>query len=138
MYSPVQMAGDLPEHYERHIDAFQFIKDVPVDWSRSVYLDAEPGDFIVVARKDRNSSDWYVGGVTNEDAREYILGFGFLPEGEVYECTVYRDASDSDGFTNPERYEIFNTRVTSASELPLRMARSETASKVNCTPKYYI
>ena len=124
MYSPVQMAGDLPEHYERHIDAFQFIKDVPVDWSRSVYLDAEPGDFIVVARKDRNSSDWYVGGVTNEDAREYILGFGFLPEGEVYECTVYRDASDSDGFTNPERYEIFNTRVTSASELPLRMARA--------------
>lgn len=124
MYSPVQMAGDLPEHYERHIDAFQFIKDVPVDWSRSVYLDAEPGDFIVVARKDRNSSDWYVGGVTNEDAREYRLDFGFLPEGEVYECTVYRDASDSDGFTNPERYEIFNTRVTSASELPLRIARA--------------
>ena len=124
MYSPVQMAGDLPEHYERHIDAFQFIKDVPVDWSRSVYLDAEPGDFIVVARKDRNSSDWYVGGVTNEDAREYILDFGFLPEGEVYECTVYLDAADSDGFTNPERYEIFDTRVTSASELPLRMARA--------------
>lgn len=124
MYSPVQMAGDLPEHYERHIDAFQFIKDVPVDWSRSVYLDAEPGDFIVVARKDRNSSDWYVGGVTNEDAREYILDFGFLPEGKVYECTVYRDAADSDGFTNPERYEIFDTRVTSTSELPLRMARA--------------
>ena len=124
MYSPVQMAGDLPEHYERHIDAFQFIKDVPVDWSRSVYLDAEPGDFIVVARRDRNSSDWYVGGVTNEDAREYRLDFGFLPEGAVYECTVYRDAADSDGFTNPERYEIFDTRVTSASELPLRMARA--------------
>lgn len=124
MYSPVQMAGDLPEHYERHIDAFQFIKDVPVDWSRSVYLDAEPGDFIVVARKDRNSSDWYVGGVTNEDAREYRLDFGFLPEDKVYECTAYRDAADSDGFTNPERYEIFNTRVTSASELPLRMARA--------------
>lgn len=124
MYSPIQMAADMPEHYEEHPDAFQFIKDVPVDWSRSVYLDAEPGDYIVVARKDRNSPDWYVGGVTNSDARDYTVKFDFLPEGEEYECTVYCDAADSDGFTNPEQYEIFNTRVTSASELPLRMARA--------------
>lgn len=124
MYSPVQMAGDLPEHYERHIDAFQFIKDVPVDWSRSEYLDAEPGDYIVVARKDRNGPDWYVGGVTNEEARDYTLRFGFLPEGREYECTVYCDATDSDGFTNPETYTIYRKRVTSASELPLKMARA--------------
>lgn len=124
MYSPIQMAGDMPEHYERHMDAFQFIKDVPVDWSKSVYLDAEPGDFIVVARKDKNSSDWYVGGVTNEDDRNYILRFGFLQAGVEYECTVYCDAKDSDGFTNPEKYEIYKTRVTSASELSLRMARA--------------
>ena len=124
MYSPVQMAGDLPEHYERHMDAFQFIKDVPVDWSRSVYLDAEPGDYLVVARRDRNSPDWYVGGVTNEEARDYTLRFGFLPAGEEYECTVYSDATDGDGFTNPEKYEIYRMRVTSVSELPLRMARA--------------
>ena len=124
MYSPIQMAADMPEHYEEHPDAFQFIKDVPVDWSRSVYLDAEPGDYIVVARKDRNSPDWYVGGVTGSDARDYTVKFDFLPEGEEYECTVYCDATDSDGFTNPEQYEIFNTRITSASELPLRMARA--------------
>lgn len=124
MYSPIQMAADMPEHYEEHPDAFQFIKDVPVDWSRSVYLDAEPGDYIVVARMDKNSPDWYVGGVTNSDARDYTVKFDFLPQGEEYECTVYCDAADSDGFTNPEQYEIFNTRVTSASELPLRMARA--------------
>lgn len=124
MYSPVQMAGDLPEHYDRHMDAFQFIKDVPVDWSRSIYLDAEPGDYLVVARRDRNSPDWYVGGVTNEEARDHTLRFGFLPAGEEYECTVYSDATDGDGFTNPEKYEIYRTRVTSTSELPLRMARA--------------
>lgn len=79
MYSPIQMAADMPEHYERHMDAFQFIKDVPVDWSESRYLDAEPGDYIVVARKDRNSENWFVGGVTNEEARDYELRFDFLP-----------------------------------------------------------
>lgn len=79
MYSPLQMAADMPEHYEAHMDAFRFIKDVPVDWKKSVYLDAEPGQYIVVARQDKKSDAWYVGGVTNEDARDYTLEFGFLP-----------------------------------------------------------
>lgn len=124
MYSPIQMAADMPEHYERHMDAFQFIKDVPVDWSESRYLDAEPGDYIVVARKDRNSENWFVGGVTNEEARDYELRFDFLPEGVEYECTIYADAADSDGFTNPEKYEIKRSRVTAASVIPVRMARA--------------
>lgn len=124
MYSPIQMAADMPEHYEEHPDAFQFIKDVPVDWSRSIYLDAEPGDFIVVARKDKNSPDWYVGGVTDENARDYSLSFSFLPEDAEYECTVYCDADDSDGFTAPEKYRIYKLCVNSSSVIPLRMARA--------------
>ena len=71
MYSPLQMAADMPEHYQKYMDAFQFIKDVPVDWKKSVYLDAEPGEYIIVARQDKNSDAWFVGGVTNEEARNY-------------------------------------------------------------------
>ncbi len=124
MYSPIQMAADMPEHYERHMDAFRFIKDVPVDWSRSVYLDAEPGEYIVVARKDKNSGNWYVGGVTDENSRDYDLQFDFLPEGQEYECTVYSDTHDSDGFTNPEEYEIKHSRVTSGSSMRIHMSRA--------------
>lgn len=123
MYSPLQMAADMPEHYQKHMDAFQFIKDVPVDWSKSVYLDAEPGDFIVVARKDKGSDAWYVGGVTDENARDYTLDYNFLPPGKTYEATIYADAPDGDGFDNPEVYTITTKTVDSTSKDKIHMAR---------------
>lgn len=123
MYSPLQMAADMPEHYQKHMDAFQFIKDVPVDWSKIVYLDAEPGDFIVVARKDKGSDAWYVGGVTDENARDYTLDYNFLPPGKTYEATIYADAPDGDGFDNPEVYTITTKTVDSTSKDKIHMAR---------------
>lgn len=123
MYSPLQMAADIPEHYQKHMDAFQFIKDVPVDWSKSVYLDAEPGEFIVVARKDKGSDAWYVGGVTDENARNYTLDYNFLPLGKTYEATIYADAPDGDGFDNPEVYTITTKTVDSTSKDKIHMAR---------------
>ena len=123
MYSPLQMAADIPEHYQKHMDAFQFIKDVPVDWSKSVYLDAEPGDFIVVARKDKGSDAWYVGGVTDENVRDYTLDYNFLPLGKTYEATIYADAPDGDGFDNPEVYTITTKTVDSTSKDKIHMAR---------------
>ncbi|WP_303274009.1 glycoside hydrolase family 97 protein [uncultured Duncaniella sp.] len=123
MYSPLQMAADIPEHYQKHMDAFQFIKDVPVDWSKSVYLDAEPGEFIVVARKDKGSDAWYVGGVTDENVRDYTLDYNFLPLGKTYEATIYADAPDGDGFDNPEVYTITTKTVDSTSKDKIHMAR---------------
>jgi len=123
MYSPLQMAADMPEHYQKHMDAFQFIKDVPVDWSKSVYLDAEPGNFIVVARKDKGSDAWYVGGVTDENVRDYTLDYNFLPLGKTYEATIYADAPDGDGFDNPEVYTITTKTVDSTSKDKIHMAR---------------
>ena len=123
MYSPLQMAADFPEHYEAYLDAFQFIKDVPVDWAKSVYLDAEPGEFIVVARRDKKSDDWYVGGVTDENSRNYTLRYNFLTPGRQYEATVYADAPDADGYTNPEKYVISKHRVNSDSWITLDIAR---------------
>lgn len=122
MYSPLQMAADLPEHYAEKPDAFQFIKDVPVDWHQSKYLDAEPGEFIVVARQDNKSDDWYVGGVTNGDARTYDLNLGFLDPGVTYQATIYADAPDAHYATNPEAYLITTRQVTAADTLNLRMA----------------
>ena len=123
MYSPLQMAADMPGHYQKHMDAFQFIKDVPVDWSKSVYLDAEPGEFIVVARKDKGSDAWYVGGVTDENVRNYTLDYNFLPPGKTYEATIYADAPDGDGFDNPEVYTITTKTVDSTSKDKIHMAR---------------
>ena len=122
MYSPLQMAADLPEHYMEKADAFQFIKDVAVDWSESRYLDAEPGEFIVVARRAKNSQNWFVGGVTDEQARTYNLSFNFLTPGVKYIAKIYRDAPDANGLTNPEKYIIEQTEVTSDSTLPVYMA----------------
>lgn len=123
MYSPLQMVADLPEHYAEKMDAFQFIKEVPVDWKESRYLDAEPGEFIVVARQDIDSPAWYVGGVTNGEARDYTVGLSFLIPGQKYEATIYADAPDADYATNPEAYVITSREVTSESTLPIRMAR---------------
>lgn len=106
MPSPLQMACDLPENYKRFPDAFQFIKDVPVDWSDSRYLEAEPGDYITVARRDKHSQDWYVGGVTDENARTAEIDFSFLPKGVDYEATIYADGKDAHYKDNPQSYSI--------------------------------
>ena len=122
MYSPLQMAADMPEHYAEKMDAFRFIKDVPVDWSESRYIDAEPGEFIVVARKDKNSDDWYAGGVANY-ARSYRLPLNFLTPGMKYKATIYADRNDSDGYSNPETYQISTREVDSTMSLSGMMAR---------------
>ena len=123
MYSPLQMAADLPENYERYMDAFQFIKDVAVDWSDSRYLAAEPGEYIVAARKEKGGERWFVGGVTNGDARTLSVAFDFLDAGKKYVATVYADAKDADYQTAPEKYVITKGLVTSKDAVKLFMAR---------------
>jgi hypothetical protein len=126
------MAGDLPEHYLRHMDAFQFIKDVALDWERSVYLEAEPGDYVVTARQAKGSGEWFVGGVTDENAREMTVSLDFLEPGKKYVARIYSDAPDADGVSNTyetgseacSRYEIIEKKVTSKTKLKLRMAPS--------------
>ena len=125
MYSPLQMAADLPEHYEAHMDAFQFIKDVAVDWSESRYLLAEPGDFIVIARKPKDETcayKWFIGGVTDENARTLEFALDFLEPGKKYEATIYADAEDADYKTNPVAYNITTKKVTSKSKLKMYAA----------------
>ena len=122
MYSPLQMAADLPEHYAEKMDAFQFIKDVPVDWSESHYLDAEPGEFIVAARRAKGGDDWYVGGITNEEARDVTVPMSFLKPGVTYQATFYTDGPDADCNTNSASYEIRRETVTSRSTPTIHMA----------------
>ncbi len=121
MYSPLQMAADTPEHYARFMDAFQFIKDVAVDWSESRYLRAEPGDYIIVARKAKRDGQWFCGGVTDEQAREFDIPLDFLGEGS-FEAVIYADAPDAHYLTNPQAYTISRRRVSAADSLHLRMA----------------
>lgn len=123
MYSPLQMAADLPEHYQKYMDAFQFIKDVAVDWDESKYLSAEPGEYIIAARKEKGGERWFVGGVTNGDARTMPVAFDFLDAGRKYVATVYADAKDADYETNPEKYVITKGLVTSKDAVKLYMAR---------------
>ncbi|NQZ79134.1 MAG: glycoside hydrolase family 97 protein, partial [Ekhidna sp.] len=123
LYSPVQMASDLIENYEGH-PAFQFIKNVPVDWETSKVVEAKIGDFVVIARKDKHSHDWYLGGITDENARELTLSLDFLEEGKTYQATIYRDAADSDYETNPRAYEIEKKDVQSGEILDIRLARA--------------
>lgn len=117
MYSPLQMAADLPENYMRFPDAFQFIKDVPVDWDKSIYLEAEPGDYITVARKEKGGNNWYVGNVNGNDARTSRIKFDFLEKGKVYIATIYSDAPAAHFRMNPQAYEIKEYRVDSRSKL---------------------
>ena len=117
------MAADMPENYERYIDAFQFIVDVPVEWAESRYLSAEPGDYIVIARKDKNSPKWFVGGVTDENQRTMNVAFNFLDKGKQYVATVYADAPDADYENNPEAYRIVEGKVTAKSVAKIFMAR---------------
>ena len=168
-YSPLQMAADLPENYARFMDAFQFIKDVAVDWDKSLYLEAEPGAYIITARHPKLSSlnkaaagvaalsdgrkdmlsgaakfvyalpdgatakdlegaqphdVWYVGGITDENARTVSVKLDFLEPGTKYEATIYADAPDADYETNPQVYTITKQKVTSKTTLKLKMARS--------------
>lgn len=123
LYSPIQMAADMPEHYERYIDAFQFIVDVPVEWTESRYLAAEPGDYVVVARKDKNSPKWFVGGVTDENERTMTVKFDFLTQGKQYVATLYADAADADYEKNPEAYRIVEGKITAKSAAKIFMAR---------------
>ena len=122
MYSPLQMAADYPEHYEQFMDAFQFIKDVEVDWRRSEYLLAEPGDYIVTARQGKKSGRWFMGGVNDENARTLSVPLSFLENGKTYEATIYADASDAHYRTNPQAYTITGKTVTSSDSLELFMA----------------
>ena len=123
MYSPLQMAADMPENYERYIDAFQFIVDVPVEWTESRYLSAEPGDYIVIARKDKNSPKWFVGGVTDENQRTMPVKFDFLDKKKQYVATVYADTADADYEKNPESYRIVEGKVTAKTVANIFMAR---------------
>lgn len=122
MPSPLQMAADLPEHYAKYMDAFEFIKQVAVDWSESHYLLAEPGDYIVAARKAKESDEWFVGGVTDENERTVEVDFSFLPKGEKFEATFYVDGKDAHYATNPESYDIYDKKVDAKSKMKLRMA----------------
>ena len=122
MYSPLQMAADYPEHYEQFMDAFQFIKDVEVDWRRSEYLLAEPGDSIVTARQGKKSGRWFMGGVNDENARTLSVPLSFLENGKTYEATIYADASDAHYRNNPQAYTITGRTVTSLDSLEIFMA----------------
>lgn len=119
MYSPLQMAADLPENYNRFLDAFQFIKDVPVEWSTSKYVEAEPGYYITTARKDKNSNNWFVGNVNGLNARTSTISLDFLEKGKKYEATIYADASNAHYKTNPQAYKINKQIVTHKSKLKM-------------------
>ncbi|WP_167605219.1 glycoside hydrolase family 97 protein [Maribellus sediminis] len=117
MYSPLQMAADLPETYNKHIDAFQFIKDVAIDWDKTLVLEAEPGDYITYARKAKNSDNWFVGRTNDEEKRTSEISFDFLDPDVKYIATVYADAKDAHYLTNPKAYEIRKYVVNSKSKL---------------------
>ena len=122
MPSPMQMACDLPENYDRFPDAFQFIKDVPVDWQDSKYLEAEPARYITVARQDKNSDDWYLGAITDDQARRSEVKLDFLPAGQKFEATIYADAPDAHYQDNPQAYRISKKTVDAKTKLKLQLA----------------
>jgi hypothetical protein len=122
MYSPLQMAADLPENYEKYMDAFQFIKDVAVDWDESVYLEAEPGDYLTVARKTKGEESWFLGAITDENARKSEIKLDFLTKGQKYKATIYEDAKDADWQKNPIAYKIKTIVVTNKSKINLNLA----------------
>ena len=123
MYSPLQMAADLPENYERYPDAFQFIKDVAVDWQESKYLQAEPGDYLTIARKEKHGERWFLGAITDENARQTEIKLDFLSPNQNYEATVYQDGNDADWKNNPKSYSIKTARVTAKSKIKLNLAK---------------
>ena len=122
MYSPLQMAADVPEVYNRYMDAFQFIKDVAVDWDESKYLEAEPGRYIVAARKAKGTDDWFVGCTANEDGHESTLDLNFLDSDKKYEAIIYADADDAHYATNPQAYKISKKKVNAKTKLKMKAA----------------
>lgn len=122
MYSPLQMAADLYQNYEKYPDAFQFIKDVAVDWDNTYILEAEPGDYITIARKAKGKNEWYIGGITDENSRTTTISLDFLPTGKKYEATIYADGKDADWKTNPKSYKITTKKVNSKTKLKLNLA----------------
>ncbi len=124
LYSPLQMAADLPSNYEKYMDAFQFIKDVALDWDESIYLEAEPGDYITIARRAKDTDNWFVGGITDENRRRAELTFDFLDPTKEYVATIYADAEDTDYETNPTTYRIERGKVNSKTKVAIDMARS--------------
>ncbi len=122
MYSPLQMAADLPENYEKYPDAFQFIKDVAVDWQDSRYLAAEPGDYLTVARKDKKSENWFLGAITDENARTSAVKLDFLSPGKKYKAIIYEDGKTADWQKNPISYQIKTMIVTSKTTIKLTLA----------------
>jgi hypothetical protein len=122
MYSPLQMAADLPENYETHLDAFQFIKDVAVDWDDTKVLEAEPGDYISTARKAKGKDNWFIGAITDENSRTAVLSLNFLDAGKKYIATIYRDADNADWKNNPEAYVKEKFIADAATILKLKLA----------------
>ena len=122
MYSPLQMAADLPENYEKFDDAFQFIRDVACDWDQSIYLEAEPADYITVARKAKGTDSWFIGGKCDENGHQSTIRLDFLDKGRKYDCTIYADAKDAHYDTNPQAYTITKKEVTAKTVLKLTEA----------------
>jgi hypothetical protein len=122
MYSPLQMAADLPENYEKYPDAFQFIKDVALDWDESKYLEAEPGDYLTVVRKTKGKETWFLGAITDQNARKSEIKLDFLSKGKKYKAIFYEDAKDADWKSNPIAYKISTIEVTPKSKIKLNLA----------------
>ena len=122
LYSPIQMAADLPENYEKYMDAFQFIKDVGVDWDDTKIIDAEPGEYITTARKEKGTENWFIGAITNQDRRDETVALDFLNKGQKYIATIYADGADADWNDNPEAYKINTYLVDAGTKLKLKLA----------------
>ncbi len=122
MYSPLQMAADLPENYEKYPDAFQFIKDVALDWDETKILQAEPGDYLTIARKTKGKETWFLGAITDENARKSEISLDFLPAGKKFKAIIYEDAKDADWKNNPIAYKIRTIEVSSKSKIDLNLA----------------
>jgi hypothetical protein len=122
IYSPLQMAADLPENYEKYPDAFQFIKDVEVDWDYTKILEAEPGNYITIARKTKGKETWFLGAITDENSRKTELKLDFLTPGKKYKAIIYEDAKDAHWEKNPKAYKIRTIQVTAKSTVKLNLA----------------
>jgi hypothetical protein len=122
MYSPFQMAADLPENYEKYDDAFQFIRDVAVDWDDTRVIEAEPGDYLTIARQAKGKDEWYIGAITDENARTARIPLDFLTSGKPWLATVYADGKDAHWEKNPQSYKIENFLVTDKTSLKIALA----------------
>jgi hypothetical protein len=123
IYSPIQMAADLVEHYEANPEPLQFIRDVGVDWEKSLVLNGEVGDYVTIARKERNTGDWFVGGITDENSREIELSFNFLDESENYDVIIYKDGENAHWDNNPLDIDIATIEINNSSTLKVKLAQ---------------